>query len=159
MRTRWWVPVLIFSLALNVAFLAISGYRFYRYSCVAPSTHVPFPTMNRHLYQTLGLSNSQLKKMEPIAHAFHARLEKLSREMQSKRGLLMNLLSREDVDPGNIEGLRKDMARIQNRIQRAVISHILEVKKILKPEQKERFFQLLHKTIQQEENWFSKNGG
>ena len=159
MRTKWWILVLVFSLAINAAFLAICGYHYYHNACVAPSAYCPLSPGDQHFYQDLGLSDSQLERMEPLARLFHAELEKLSRETERKRELLVNLLSQEKVDAGDIERLRKDMAGIQDRIQREVIAHIFDMKGILKPEQKERFFQLLRKSIQQENDWFSKNGG
>ena len=159
MRTKWWTLILIFSLAFNAAVLGICGYHYYRYICAAPSAYCPLSPGDQHFYQDLGLSDSQLERMEPLARLFHAKLEKLSRETERKRELLVNLLSQEKVDAGDIERLRKDMAGIQDRIQREVIAHIFIMKRILKPEQKERFFQLLRKSIQQENDWFSKNGG
>ncbi len=143
MRTKWWILVLIFSLAINAAFLTICGYQYYRYTCVAPSAYCPVSPGNRHLYLALGLSDSQMGKMEPLAHSFHTGLEKLTSDTERKRELLVNLLSREQVDAGAIERLRKDMAGIQDRIQREVIAHIFDMKRILDPEQEERFFRLL----------------
>ena len=159
MRTKWWTLVLIFSLAINAAVLGVCGYHYYRYTCVAPSTYCPLSPGDQHLYQRLGLSDFQLERMGPLARTFHAKLDKLSRETERKRALLVNLLSREEVDLVEIEGLRKDMAGIQDQIQREVIAHILDVKKILETRQKERFFQLMRRSIQQENNWFSKQGG
>ena len=159
MRTKWWTLILVFSLAFNAAVLGVCGYHYYRYTCAAPSAYCPLSPGDQHFYQGLGLSDSQLEKMTPLAHTFHARLDKLSRETEKKRELLVNLLSQEEADSGRIESLRKDIAGIQDRIQKVVIAHILDVKKILETRQKERFFELMRKSIQQENNWFSKQGG
>lgn len=159
MRTKWWTLILVFSLAFNAAVLGVCGYHYYLYTCVAPSTYCPLSPGDRHLYQVLDLSDSQLERMEPLAHTFHARLEKLSRETERKRALFVDLLSREEVASGKIESLRKDIAGIQDQIQRVVIAHILDVKKILETRQKERFFELLRRSMKQENNWFSKQGG
>ncbi len=159
MRTKWWTLILVFSLAFNAAVLGVCGYHYYRYTCAAPSTYCPLSPGDQHFYQGLGLSDSQLEKMAPLARTFHEKLDKLSRATEKKRELLVNLLSREEVDSGKIESMRKDMAGIQDRIQRVVIAHIFDVKKILETGQKERFFELMRKSIQQENNWFSKNGG
>lgn len=97
--------------------------------------------------------------MAPLARTFHAKLDKLSRETEKKRELLVNLLSREAVDSGRIERLRKDMAGIQDQIQREVITHLLDVREILNPEQEKHFFELLQRSIKQENSWFSKQGG
>lgn len=71
----------------------------------------------------------------------------------------MDLLGREEVNYRRIESLRKDMAGIQDQIQRVVIAHILDVRKMLETRQKERFFELMRRSMQQENNWFSKQGG
>lgn len=159
MKTKWWRLILIFSLAINAAVLGACGYHYYRYIGAAPSAYCPLSQGEQHFYQGLGLTDSQLERMAPLAHTFHARLDKLSRETEKKRALLMDLLSREAVDLGRIEILRKEMAGIQDRIQREVITHLLDVRKILNPEQKERFFALLRKSMQRENSWFSKQGG
>jgi len=159
MRTKWWRLILIFSLAFNAAVLGVCGYHYYRYTCVAPSAYCPLSPGDRHFYQGLGLSDSQLERMEPLARTFHAKLDKLSRETERKRALLMDLLSREEANSGKIESLRKDMAGTQDQIQREVITHLLDVREILNPEQKDHFFTLLRRSMKQENNWFSKQGG
>lgn len=159
MKTRWWILVLVLSVAINAAVLGICGYHYYRQSCLSPSV-CSFPSSKtHHFYQALGLSALQLKRIEPLARTFHTRLEKLDSGMQAKRDLLVSLLSQEGVAPGRIERVRKDMGSIQDEIQKEVIAHILDVKGILDPHQRERFFELLHKSMEQEDNWFSKNRG
>jgi Spy/CpxP family protein refolding chaperone len=159
MRTKWWTLILIFSLAINAAVLGVCGYRYYRYTCGAPSAYCPLSPGDQHFYQGLGLSDAQLERMAPLARTFHAKLDKLSRETERKRELLVDLLSLKEVDSGRIESLRKDMAGIQDQIQKEVITHLLDVREILNPEQKEVFFTLLRRSMKQENNWFSKQGG
>ena len=159
MRTKWWTLILIFSLAINAAVLGVCGYHYYRYTCAAPSAHCPLSPGGRHFYQGLGLTDSQLEEMAPLAHAFHARLDKLSRETEKKRALLVDLLSREEAGSRKIERLRKEIAGVQDQIQREVITHLLDVREILDPEQKEHFFELLRRSMKHENNWFSKQGG
>ena len=53
--------------------------------------------------------------------------------MEGKKESLINLLSQKDVDPAKIEGLRKEMAGIQDEIQNEVIIHIAEIKKNPRP--------------------------
>jgi Spy/CpxP family protein refolding chaperone len=99
-----------------------------------------------HLYQSLGLSNLQLSRMEPLAQKFHARLAELGSRMEEKKEALTDLLQKEN-DPASIENLRKEMAGIQDEIQREVITHIVESKKILDPVQQQRFFDLMRQSM------------
>jgi Spy/CpxP family protein refolding chaperone len=104
-----------------------------------------------HLYQSLGLSNVQLAKMEPLAQKFHGRLAELGARMEEKKETLTNLLQK-DSDPASIENLRKEMAGIQDEIQKEVIIHIMESKKILDPNQQQRFFDLMRQSMTRKKN-------
>jgi len=104
-----------------------------------------------HLYQSLGLSSVQLSKMEPLAQKFHGRLAELGTRMEEKKETLTNLLQK-DSDPASIENLRKEMAGIQDEIQKEVIIHIIESKKILDPNQQQRFFDLMRQSMTRKEN-------
>lgn len=87
-----------------------------------------------------GLSYEEIAR---IMDRFVGAIDSLPTRPRQKRELLLNLLTREEVDAGAVEGLRKDMAGIQDQIQREVIAHILDMKKILDSEQETHFFQLL----------------
>jgi len=146
MRSKWLIFVLVLSIAINAAVLATMGYHYY----LSPSTKTlapcPMSPGDSHLYQSLGLSNLQLSKMEPLAQKFHERLAELGALMEGEKELLVDLLQK-DSDPVNIENLRKEMAAIQDDIQKEVITHIMESKKILDPNQQQRFFYLMRQSM------------
>jgi predicted lipoprotein len=104
-----------------------------------------------HLYQSLGLSTLQLSKMEPLAQKFHERLAELGALMEEKKETLTDLLQKES-DPAGIENLRKEMAGIQDEIQKEVIVHIVESKKILDSDQQQRFFDLMRQSMTRAKN-------
>ena len=146
MRSKWLILILILSLAINSAVLATVGYHYYRNVSTAPSAPCPMSPGDSHLYQSLGLSNLQLSKMEPLAQKFHERLAELGVRMEEKKQTLTDLLQK-DSDPASIENLRREMAGIQDEIQKEVIVHILESKKILDPKQQQRFFDLMRQSM------------
>jgi Spy/CpxP family protein refolding chaperone len=84
--------------------------------------------------------------MDPLAQKFHGRLAELGAIMEEKKMVLIDLL-RKDGDPKEIENLRKEMAAIQDEIQKEVITHIMESKKILDPNQQQRFFDLMRQSM------------
>ena len=151
MRSKWLVLILILSLAINSAVLATVGYHYYRDASNTPSAPCPMSPGDSHLYQSLGLSNLQLSKMEPLAQKFHERLAELGVRMEEKKETLTDLLQK-DSDPASIENLRKEMAGIQDEIQKEVIVHILESKKILDPKQQQRFFDLIRQSMTRAKN-------
>jgi Spy/CpxP family protein refolding chaperone len=134
------------SLAINVFLVATMEFPSSRSTWVTPSTPsapCPISEGDHHLYQVLGLSTDQLAKVQPLAQRFHDRLQTLQKDMEIEKALLVQLLAKENVDHGQTEELRKAMASIQDEIQKEIISHILELKEVLAPQQRERFFALV----------------
>jgi Spy/CpxP family protein refolding chaperone len=146
MRSKWLILILILSLAINAGVLVSMGYHYYVNASTPSTAPCPMSPGDSHLYQSLGLSNVQLSKMEPLAQKFHARLAELGGRMGEKKEALTDLLQKES-DPANIENLRKEMAAIQDDIQKEVIVHIIESKKILDLKQQQRFFDLMRQSM------------
>jgi Spy/CpxP family protein refolding chaperone len=134
--------MLLLSLAINAGVVATTGYHYYLSASTKTLTPCPLSPEDGHLYQSLGLSDVQMSKMEPLAQKFHGRLGELGRAMEGKRELLVDLLAK-DRGPAVIENLRKEMAGIQDEIQREVIEHIIEMKRILNPKQQQDLFVLM----------------
>ena len=146
MRPKWLILILILSLAINAGVLVSMGYHYYVNASTPSSAPCPMSPGDSHLYQSLGLSRAQLSEMEPLAQKFHARLAELGSRMEQKKEALTDLLQKES-DPASIENLRKEMAGIQDEIQKEVITHIVESKKILDPKQQQRFFDLMRQSM------------
>jgi Spy/CpxP family protein refolding chaperone len=159
MRSKWLTIILFLSLAINAGVLAATGYHYYRNTSRIPSVPCPVSAGDAHLYQSLGLSDLQLAKMEPLAQKFHGRLAELGGAMEKKKETLIALL-RKDSNSENIENLRKEMAGVQDEIQREVITHITDTKKILDPDQQQRFFDLMRQSMTGAQSpWSHTNGG
>jgi Spy/CpxP family protein refolding chaperone len=158
MRPKWLILILILSLAINAGVLVFMGYHYYVNASTPSTAPCPISPGDSHLYQSLGLSKSQLSRMEPVAQKFHSHLGKLGAAMEGKRELLLDLLAK-DRDPASIENLRREIANIQDEIQREVITHITELKKILDPDQQQRFFDLMRQSMARAQNPLSTSGG
>jgi Spy/CpxP family protein refolding chaperone len=78
--------------------------------------------------------------------------------MEQKREALVTLLQK-NRDPVQIENLRREMAGIQDEIQKEVITHITELKKILDPDQQQRFFDLMRQSMARAQNPLATSGG
>ena len=162
MKTKLLFPILILSLSVNIAVISTVGYHYYRNFCMTPaipcplnqSSHHMVPAIpdplnqgNHHLYQSLGLSDAQLAKMAPLSKEFHTRLTALKSQVIFKRDLLIRLLGSEEIDHGRIEETRKEIAAIQDEIQREVVVHITQTRDILNHEQKKQFFEMLQDSV------------
>ena len=150
--------ILFLSLAINAGVLATTGYHYYHNGSLAPSAPCPVSPGDAHLYQSLGLSDIQLAKMDPLAQKFHGRLAELGAGMEKKKRILIDLLQK-DSDPVSVEGLRKEMAGIQDEIQKEVILHITELKKILDPDQQQLFFDLMRESTSHAQSPLSPTNG
>jgi len=158
MRNRWIVMLLVLSLSINGSVLAAVGYNFYRNRHQPSTTASRSHDRERHFYEVLGLTPGQLEKMAPMAASFHKRLESLHSNMEKKKDIMLSLLGGEAVAPTRIEAVRKEMAAIQDDIQKAVIEHVLDVKEILDPSQQERFFDLIDRSMTREHGVFARAG-
>ena len=158
MKNRRLLMVLILSLAVNTAALAVGGYNWYCSRHLSSTALHPSDKMDHHFYQVLGLTPAQLSKMNPMAAGFHSRLESLHSAMAEKKDQMVNLLSRKNSASRQIEKLREEMAATQDSIQKLVISHVLEVKAILDLDQQERFFDLLRRSMTHEHGMFVRSG-
>ena len=158
MRSKWLIIILFLSLAINAGVLATTGYHYYRNASRTPSVPCPVSPEDTHLYQSLGLSDVQLSKMDPLAREFHGRLGELGASMEEKKRILIDLLEK-DSTPASIENLRKEMAAIQDEIQKEVITHIMESMKILDPSQQQRFFDLMRESMAHVQSPWSQNTG
>jgi len=156
MKAKVIISILVLSLAINGAVLATMGYHYYRNNYLNPPTPCPVSPEDHHLYQDIGLSSQQLAMMEPLARKFHLRLAELSASMEGKKENLIDLLSQKDVDPVQVEGLRKEMAGIQDEIQKEVINHIMESRKILDAGQQQKFFNLMRQSMRSKNSWLAQ---
>ena len=157
MKSKILMIVLLVSLAANLSIAATVGYHFWK---AAPKTEVA-PCFqgpsDQHLYQLLGLSEQQLSQIKPMAHAFHAKLKQLSADVADQRNQLMGLVKQDEPDLDRIKAVQNELAAFQGQIQDEVVAHILQIKQILNPQQKARFFQLLGQSMQAFEHpWQAK---
>ena len=151
MKSKWLTVVLVLSLAINAGVLVSMGYHYYVNASTSSTAPCPMSPGDSHLYQSLGLSNAQLGKIDPLAQKFHGRLAELGSAMDEKKELFVTLLQK-NSDPVKIEDLRKEMAGIQDDIQKEVITHIFESKKILDSKQQQRFFDLMRESMTRAKN-------
>jgi Spy/CpxP family protein refolding chaperone len=158
MKNRWIAMILVLSLAMNAAVLAVAGYSYYHNSSPPVTAAGHSPEGDHHFYEKLGLTSAQLAKMTPMGATFHESLKTLHSEMDEKKDAMISLLGGEDVAPARIEALRIEMAAIQDGIQKTVIVHVRDVKEILNPGQRQRFFGLLRRSMTREHRMFGRVG-
>jgi Spy/CpxP family protein refolding chaperone len=143
MKGKMLIIVLTLSLAVNASAVATMGYHYWRNFCLTPSASCPLNEGEHHPYQDLGLSPEQLARMTALAQSFHHRLNELEAAVETRRNLLIDCLGENQIDLLRTETLRKEIAGYQDEVQKEVIAHIADAKKIMTPDQQKRFIELL----------------
>ena len=143
MKGKLLIVILTLSLVVNASVVATIGYHYWRNTCLTPSASCPLNQGDHYAYQDLGLSPEQLAKMTALAGSFHGRLNELNAGIEAKRNLLIDSLGAVKIDLSRTEAIRKEIAVFQDEVQKEVIAHIAESKKIMTPAQQKHFIELL----------------
>lgn len=158
MKNRILLFLLIGSLALNLGFLVVWGQKYLHKPPSPPSNAkaCPLTASFNHLYTFLGLSDEQLERIEPMAHAFHMRIEGISGEILEKRNALLLEIEKDAADRAAIDALHHDIAALQTQMQELVVGHILEMKAVMNTEQRKKFFASMERNFAMQDFYMPK---
>lgn len=150
MKRKIFIWGFILSVAINVSVLATVGY--YRWSAKEKNgTRLePENSSSSFLYRQLSLSNSQVREMESHTCSLHQKIDTLRAVLKEKRSQLVNLLMEKEANTEKIHAQLEEIASIQMGIQKLVIDHLLEEKKILTPEQQAKFLSVIAERLYSE---------
>jgi len=150
MKSKLLISLLTASLAMNIGIAAMFGQKLFQTPMSTSQRYCPFSSDDNPLYKLLHLKPDQLEAIKSIAGDFHQNIEKLSMEVQQKRTAMMSMMERDDIDYQTVNAERKDIWQLQSNIQQIVFEHILQMKKILTPEQRKLFFQTMRQSFVQQ---------
>ena len=91
----------------------------------------------------LTLSEEQTAQLDVYRTTFHAELDSVSMQLVAERTEMAHALLEERVDSARVNGILDNISRLQSTAQKRVISHLLSVKSMLRPEQKKKFFAIV----------------
>ncbi len=147
---------LIVSLLMNFSFLGTAAYTHYkqsRYYRSAPFVGPGgFPVRSGQfgagmpagcLFEELSLEPEQVKVFQQKAVIFHEDLDKKKREVDRLRVSLITLMRADNPDNKAIEATISRINRIQEDMQKTVVSHMLEFKSMLDKDQQKKFLDLI----------------
>jgi Spy/CpxP family protein refolding chaperone len=95
------------------------------------------------LQAALDMNESQWVLIEPRIKAFHESSAIVYKEIADSRAALIDELEKPQPDSAAILMCRERIQIGQNKMQLLVVSHILDEKSILTPEQQKRFFKMM----------------
>jgi Spy/CpxP family protein refolding chaperone len=131
------ILAVIFSVALNIAFLTGYGIR--------KLTERP-----RFAYQELNLSKEQRIQIESSRDRFLRDLNRIGSGIVSRHIELIDLIAGDSVDRGAVETIFEEIHSLQQSMQHQVVEHLLEHKQIMTPAQRAKFFEILKSRIREQ---------
>ena len=87
----------------------------------------------------LGLSEEQIEKLEGLRSEFQKNRAKQQNQLKIKRLELRGLLLEDDPSEKKLYSKVEEISKLQMELQKKRIAHLLEVRKILTPEQWTKF--------------------
>lgn len=129
--------LVILSLALNVAFVAMWGMRAVR-ARVGPRAG----PMSCPLHRQLGITEQQWQEIEPRLAEFQKSARKLRRSIHGRRLEMIDLVAASEPDREAIRRKQEEIRAGQHKMQELVIEHLLAEKAVLTPEQGNALFRL-----------------
>lgn len=128
-------------LVLTVAIAAGATYFFLRSLppriCQEATTGLYTPHLWVH---ELSLTRSQKKKLEPLEAELSRNLESIQLESAGKRITLCRLLKNESIRKKDMDRYAKQLAAVEVEKKKLIIGHLIAIRDILTPEQKNKFF-------------------
>lgn len=101
-----------------------------------------------HLWaHKLSLTRSQKKKLEPLEAKLSLNLESMQIESAGKRIALCRLLKNESIQEKDIDRYAKQIAEVEEEKKKFIIGHLIAIRDILTPEQKNKFFDAIMRDI------------
>jgi Spy/CpxP family protein refolding chaperone len=141
MKKKFIIIAIALLLIINLSALATIGYHRFIY-CKVDGSLCKF-SGDDYLYQELSLSRSQIEQMKAHKQSFQAQADTISQQLFFKRIELVNLLKTSEPDSDRIHQALQEIGSLQTELQQQVIGSVLKQKKILNPEQQEKFFAII----------------
>ena len=125
---------------VNIAALATIGY--HRLCYYKERHHEIRHTQRDFLHRELTLSDTQAEQIKILKESFHSNANPIRASLRTKREQLLQLLTAAESDRAKINIVQSEIDSLQAELQKLVIDHLLDERKILTIEQQSKFFSL-----------------
>jgi len=134
------VLLLVFVLGIGAAFALTKHFIFETHKPNHPvSENSKYCDLTCCLPENIKLSPSPKAKIQQQVREYCRCRDTLSNQIDQKRLSVANLLLQSHPDLSAIDNLLEDIAKLQKELELKTISHVLEVKNQLTPEQQDQF--------------------
>ncbi len=140
-RNGFWI-VLIASLAFNAGFGTTFGVRAFRHS--EPNDE---HFAKHDLHHQLDLTSEQKLHMEASGQKLFAQVDELHQELYAETVILADLVTAAEPDRAAIAVQQDKVSALRREFKGCFVDHLLEVKTLLSPQQKETFDKLIRQHV------------
>ena len=138
---------IILSITANMAFLG--GYCYNKIPSRFPErSHWEGFRLKRELLKELRLSPQQEKEIRSSISQLKEEVSETRNTLRKRRLEMLELLSAGDIDRETVEAKRREIAQLQQQIQKMIVDQLIENKEILTSEQQEKLFSFLRKRLE-----------
>jgi hypothetical protein len=141
-------PILIFSVTLNMAFIAMWVIHAFptHFGCIGLKADSNAKScISCPLHRKLGTSEKQWQEIEPRLVEFKTSSQAVCRKTNQLRKELIDLIAAPQTDIEAIRTKQDEILAGQRRMQELLISHLLAEKMMLTPQQQKTFFDMIRK--------------
>ena len=146
MKKKLFAFMLVLLIVINISALASLAYnRWLR----PPRKDAGFRAAdsNTPFEKELCLNGTQQNCLHDLMISYNAEIKDIRYQMQDKKKALIKEMRKESPDMASIDRLIEETNRLQAEVQKKAVLNIFQEKKILTPEQKERFFRMLENHV------------
>jgi Spy/CpxP family protein refolding chaperone len=147
MWNKFQKPLLVLSLSLNLAFIAIWLMHTVPGSVTAQKESpdaIENAEVSSSLHRELGVTPDQWTRIEPHILGFRQSAREQRQTIGTLRGQLIDLLADDKVNISAIRAKQEEILAGQRRMQNLVIDLLLQEKGVLTPEQQRALLKLIH---------------
>lgn len=143
-RNGLWLLVIV-SLAFNVGFGTTFGVRTYRHH--GRGGEHGNSSARRSLHEALNLSTEQTAQMDAAREKLLGQVDELRQQLGVESEALAELVTADEPDSAAMAAQLDSVASLRRQIQQRVLEHFLEVKELLRPDQREAFDEVIRRHI------------
>ena len=136
--------LLVFSLALNLAFVGVWGYHWFY---VRPELEKRSAPVWQTQQGTLNLTNGQRQHMRERWGQLRKTVGGPKEELEAKRTRLIELLAAPEPDMEAIRTCQRQIAVHERRVRELTVKHLMELNKVLTPEQRQTLLRMIRSGV------------
>jgi len=139
-KTKILIVLFVISMGINLGVIFTVGYHWLRDKGTKEESCIKCGWQRRQMRQSLNLTAEQAGIMEKYREEMQSQILPLREKLSQKRLELFRLVRDGKADSTKMDTLLDEFSHLQSEIEKKVIQHSNEVRKLLEPEQQKKFF-------------------